>query len=302
MQVIAIDLGSNTLRVLKYDCTLQKRVAEFEKTVRTAEFLKSGKTIDETTYKRVIDALNEAKKEIGFSGCKVSAVTTQALRVAKNAQEIIGKIKKSTGVTFRVIDTKQEALLTLDAVLHRLSLLNIAENFVLVDIGGGSTEITFYINSQVFTKSFALGIVTVANSAKSMDAIYAIVDEYSKEIEAFCNKFNKEQLTFVATAGTPTTLAAMKLGLTYKTYDSRLINGTILYYDELDNFLSKLLSMNQKQREEAVGVGRDDLIIAGIVIFQKLYKILNKKCAVVIDDGLREGVALLACKNYNKDE
>jgi len=54
--------------------------------------------------------------------------------------------------------------------------------------------------------------------------------------------------------------------------------------------------MSKKEKEIAVGVGRDDLIVAGIIIFKEIYKILNKEEAIIIDDGLREGVALLMCK------
>ena len=104
-------------------------------------------------------------------------------------------------------------------------------------------------------------------------------------------------MQLLATAGTPTTIAAMKHGLNYQTYEATKINGTVLKLEELDYYLEKLLTMNKKEREIAVGVGRDDLIVAGVVIFKALYRVLNKNRAIVIDDSLREGAAIWACSN-----
>jgi exopolyphosphatase/guanosine-5'-triphosphate,3'-diphosphate pyrophosphatase len=101
---------------------------------------------------------------------------------------------------------------------------------------------------------------------------------------------------FVPTAGTPTTVAAMKLGMTYATYDPLRVNGTPLAKGELRTQLKRLLSLDERARQVLVGVGREDLIAAGILIFERLYGILGFDEAVVIDDGLREGVAIAACR------
>ncbi len=310
MKVIAIDLGSNTCRVLKYDCKKNIKIAEYEKIVRTANSLTIDGTIDKEAQERVINALLEAKEKIGFESTKIRAVTTQALRVAKNSKEILENIKEKTGIEFEVIDGEKEAKLTLIAVKKRLESLNqnfgfkINKNFVLVDIGGGSTELGFYINGRIFSKSFPLGIVTVANSAKNLNQIDDIIDEKSKKIVQFINGLDfkiDNSLEFIATAGTPTTVAAMKLGQTYYSYDADKINGTILTVKDLDIQLNRLLKMNKKEKELYAGVGRDDLIIAGIYIYKKIFKILNKKSSIIIDDGLREGVAITLCTHSRGD-
>ena len=301
MQVVAIDLGSNTCRVLKYDCQKNIKIAEYEKIVRTANSLTVDRTIDKEAQERVINALLEAKEKVGFNGAKIKAVTTQALRVAKNAKEVLQNIKAKTGIEFEVIDGKTEALLTLKAVKKRLESLNINSNFALVDIGGGSTELSFYIDGKIFSKSFALGIVTVANSAKNPSQIEEIIEEKSQDIKEFIKSLNSDSLEFVATAGTPTTVAAMKLGQTYHSYDSSKINGTILTVEDLVTQLKRLLAMSKKEKELYVGVGRDDLIIAGIYIYKKIFEILNKKKSIIIDDGLREGVALNMCESSKRD-
>jgi exopolyphosphatase/guanosine-5'-triphosphate,3'-diphosphate pyrophosphatase len=118
---------------------------------------------------------------------------------------------------------------------------------------------------------------------------------FCAEIYATKGKVN----AFVATAGTPTTVAAMKLGQTYVTYDAKKINGTSLEMKELDFYLKKLLSLPFEEREIAVGIGRSDLIAAGILIFKQLYSIVEFDVCVVIDDGLREGVALEGCSSVD---
>ncbi len=296
MEVIAIDLGSNTLRVVKYSCNNKEILSEYEKIVRTADSITKNGLIDESAQDRIIMGLKEVKEFINFNNSKLKAVTTEAMRVAKNSLEVLKKIKDETGVEFEIITPQQEALYTLKAVLNRLHLLKKdIKNFVLVDIGGGSTELTFYVDGKVYTKSFSLGIVTVANMANSLEDIDRILDIKMDEVRDYVKEYIKYNLTFVATAGTPTTIAAMKLGFTYETYNAKAINGIELSIDELDFYLKKLLSMSKEDREKTVGVGRDDLIVAGILIFKRIYLTLNMDKSIIIDDGLREGVALSLC-------
>ena len=78
-------------------------------------------------------------------------------------------------------------------------------------------------------------------------------------------------------------------------YDPKKINGTALQKEELDFYLKKLLAMPLDEREETVGVGRSDLIAAGILIYKQIFDLVEFDSGIVIDDGLREGVALENC-------
>ncbi len=297
--MVAIDLGSNTLRVIEYDCTSGVQTAEFEKTVKTADGLARYGVINNDAVKRVISAIQEAQQQIDFSSSAVRAVTTEAVRRAENSEEVLSQIKKETGVHFDIISGEEEARLTLLAVKHRLSLLqDTSESFVLIDIGGGSTELIFHYGNETISKSFPLGIVTIAQTHETLENIEKVLDKEMAEMQRFCDHLYEKKgkvNTFVATAGTPTTVAAMKLGLNYETYDASKINGISLEIDELDFYLKKLLSMPFEEREIAVGTGRSDLIAAGILIYKQLFILLGFGSCIVIDDGLREGVAIEAC-------
>ena len=296
MKAIGIDLGSNTLRVVKIDCNNLKKIAEFEQIVRTAEELESRGIIGNSSIERVIKALNEAKIKIDFNNAEIKAVTTQALRVAKNSKDVLKVIENKTKIKFEIIDAKMEAFYTLIAVKDRLKLLGIEEDFILIDIGGGSTEITIYKENKFYTKSYPLGIVTVANSTNSLKEIESLIKSFEKDIHNFLSKFDLKDSIFVSTAGTPTTIAALKHNLNYKTYNANIINGTTLDINELDYYLNTLMKMSREEREIAVGVGRDDLIVAGVLIFKFLYQVLDKRVSIIIDDGLREGLAIILCK------
>jgi len=298
--MIAIDLGSNTLRVTKLDCQSGKFLIGFEKIVKTADMLNNTGVIHHEAVDRVIYAIKEAKKKIDFSENRVKAVTTEALRRAANSKEVLERIEKETGISFEVISGEEEARLTLLAVKHRLNRLHFAsKSFVLIDIGGGSTELIFAYPDKVISRSFPVGIVTLAQSYQDLEGISTALPQEMLELERFCIEIYAEQGkvdSFIATAGTPTTVAAMKLGQTYDCYNPKKINGTSIVKQELDFYLKKLLNMPFNEREITVGIGRSDLIAAGILIYKQLFDIVEFNSCVVIDDGLREGAALDACQ------
>ena len=298
--MIAIDLGSNTLRITKIDCKSKKFVSDFEKIVKTADGLATSNKINSKAVNRIICAVKEAKNKIDFKDEKIKAVTTEALRRASNAQDVLSQIKKETNISFSVIDGEEEARLTLLAVKHRLAQLKYdSKSFVLVDIGGGSTEVIFSYHNKVISKSFPVGIVTIAQAYKNLENIEKALPKEMASMQKFCNEIyanNKKVDSFVATAGTPTTVAAMKLGQTYSSYNAKKINGTSITKEELDFYLKKLLSMTFEKRELTVGVGRSDLIAAGILIYKQLFDIVDFTSCIVIDDGLREGLALDGCR------
>lgn len=297
--VVALDLGSNTLRVTKLDCSRKKFTADYEKIVKTADMLASTGVIHHEAVDRIIYAIKEAKKQIDFNNAEIAAVTTEAMRQAANREAVLARIAKETDVQFTLIDGEKEAALTLLAVRNRLQRLHLAaQDFVLVDIGGGSTELIFHIGGETHSRSFPVGIVTIAQSYRNIPDIEAALPKLTMEMQMYCAEIyatKGKPDAFIATAGTPTTVAAMKLGQTYASYNPKKVNGTSLRREELDLYLSKLLKMPFEEREVTVGVGRSDLIAAGILIYKQIFEIVEFDSSIVIDDGLREGVALQAC-------
>jgi len=299
--IIAIDLGSNSLRILKMNCQTKERLGSFHKTVKTADGLAMTGEINSDALKRVVLALNEAKEELDFSDAEVKAVTTEAIRQAKNGQDILNSIEEQTEIKFEVIDGVEEAKYALVATKNRLKLLGKEpKSFMMVDIGGGSTEMMFhYGEDKSFSKSFQVGIVTVTQKFKGLvalaDAIPLLMNPMRHYYNEVVSQYGEVEL-FIATAGTPTTIAAMKHGMEYETYDAQKIHGTILSQKELVEKLMELIEMTPEKRVKTVGVGRDDLIASGILIYDEIYTISGFKESTVIDDGIREGVAFSMCE------
>jgi len=298
--IIAIDLGSNSIRFLKMDCETKEAMGAFHKTVKTADRLATTGVISQEALGRIVSAINEAKERIDFSDATIKAVTTEAVRQAKNSQEILVHIKEQTGVAFEVIDGDSEARYALIATQNRLEILGKRpKSFMLADIGGASTEIIFCYGEKSLSKSFNVGIVTVTQSFGTLGEISNAIPALMNPIKLFCDEVyavhGKVEM-FVAIAGTPTTIAAMKLGMNHKSYDASKIQGTVLSRKDLITQLEALLLMRDKEREEIVGVGREDLIASGVLIYDELYGIGGFTESMVIDDGVREGVAFSMCK------
>jgi len=283
--MIAVDLGSNTIRFIEFDGELWGK--SFEKIIRTAEGLHETNLIGEKALDRIIDAINEAKGSLDFSQ-PIRAYTTAAMRLAANANEALSKIAQLTGIEFEIIDGEKEAILTLDAVRNRLNVMGIEpSSFVLADIGGGSTELTRYSNDAIETVSLNYGIVTLSEEGENG------LEEKIRIFEnAVKNSIDNQSATLVLTAGTPTTIAAYLCGMDYATYDPQKINGYRLGLMDCHRVYDELLAMDEVTRRRYVGVGRENLIIAGILMVTAIYEAFGCEEAIIIDDGLREGIAL----------
>lgn len=299
--MIAIDLGSNTIRVLQVDCKSGEFLYEYQKIVRTADNLIHTGVISSKAKERIIEAIKEAASHIDFGKDKIKAVTTEAMRRAKNSSAILEEIYNETGVRFEIIDGGTEARLTISAVDNRLKVLDIVpqNGFVMIDIGGASTEIAFVGRDDIIAQSFSLGIVTLAQAYPTLDMLKIALPSRLELISDFIQSILQEKSNIdivVATAGTPTTIAAMKIGLDFETYEASKINGMKLDLADMDEQLERLLYMSEDMREVTVGTGRSDLIATGIVLFKALLGLLEKNECIVVDDGLREGVALEGCR------
>jgi len=296
---VAFDLGSNTLRAVKRDCKRGEFVADFERIVRTADGLTETGEISRKAVERIVAALQEAEKRIEPAGAVCRAVATEALRRAANGREVLRELERRTGVRFEIVGGEEEAGLTLLAVRKRLQNLGReADAFVLADIGGGSTELVFVGGGKVLSRSFPLGIVTLSQEAGTLENIERLLPEKLAAMKSFvagAAEMRERPKMLVATAGTPTTVAAMKLGMEYGGYDAGRINGMKLRKEELRVHLKRLFRMSRAEREKAVGAGRDDLIAAGILIFEGIFDVTGFDECLVVDDGLREGVALRLC-------
>jgi len=288
---ISCDLGSNSFRVLIYDFTKDETISDFTKTVGTADGLKQTSNISIEALNRIVQAINQSVEQLHYNQKEVIAVTTSAMRQAKNSSFIIEEIKKQTGISFSIISGEEEARLTLLGVQYSLKKQKFkSKNIILVDIGGGSTEIVFVKENKATYKSFEIGIVTLTQSFNKEQ----ILQTFRKDIEEYIQtlSFSIQSLEFIATAGTPTTIASLKHKLNYETYDKNIINGTKVFLEDLDYYKNYLQSIPLEKAELLTGTNRVQYIGSGIDIFKVIFITLQKEFSLVFDEGLREGIVV----------
>ena len=303
-EIVSVDLGSNSFRVLKYDCKNHKIISEYNDVVGMADGLVDTGLISKEAIQRVIVAILHSIEVIKYNPQDAICVTTAAMRNASNSEEILKYLSQEVKTNFSIIDGKEEARLTLLAVKYALKREKInSDKFVLLDIGGGSTEIIINTNEKYKAHSFDFGIVTMTQKYLKFHDLYNDLRNRKVEIKTFLDSLNIEDLknySFVATAGTPTTIAAIKLGQDFFSYDKNVINGTVVDLEDLDYCLDIFKNSTEEEISRLVGRGRVEFIEVGILIYQTIFEVLNKKESIVLDDGLREGVAIDYCLKCKK--
>ena len=303
-EIVTIDLGSNSFRVLKYDCKNHKIISEYNEVVGMADGLVDSGIISKEAIHRVITAISHSIEVIDYNPKNAICVTTAAMRKASNNKEVLAYLKNEVGTEFSIIDGNEEARLTLLAVKYALKREKInSEKFVLLDIGGGSTEIIVNTNEKYEAYSFDFGIVTMTQKFLNHNDLKNDLENKKLEIKLFLNSLNVnfKDYSFVATAGTPTTIAAIKLGQDFFSYDRNIVNGTIVNLEDMVNCLNIFKNSSKEDIIKLVGRGRVDFIEVGIYIYKMIFEVLGKNESIVLDDGLREGVAINYCETKCKN-
>jgi len=293
--MIACDLGSNTLRLLEFNPLTCKPIRTYEKIVRTAKGLHVSGRIGVEAEGMIVEALTEASALFDFTQPSV-CVTTEAMRIANNAEKIIERIYTLFGLKFEIISGEEEARYTALAIEHALRREGLRDDtYALFDLGGGSTEVTFCTHGKKHSQSFPFGIVTTAERFKDNldEGIVHIVATLDAFVQQHTPILQYQQL--IATAGTPTTVAAFLQGLDYEHYDPSKINGTSLHVNDFKHVYEQLRYMTPSDAERYTGTNRRDLVEVGILLCQGIMQRLGFERCIVMDDGLREGVAISNC-------
>lgn len=296
----AIDLGTNTARLLIAKKTSDGIVPiHIERSVvRLGGDFSDEFGLSPEAQERAINCLNRFSTALSEHGVlDVRASATSAVRDAVNGQVFVNKVFTETGINLSVIDGNMEATLTLKGVLAGLDTK--PESFILLDVGGGSTEFIISVNGYpAFIKSMPIGVVRLTEgftSIKKMsERIKVVINQLTEDLRA-SEIVVSENTEFIGTAGTATTIAAIKLKMS--NYDYRRVNNLTVKLGEIDEIFKLLSSLTPNERLKIRGVenGREDLIIAGMLIIIEIMTKFNFKKLKVSDFGLLEGLALSDC-------
>jgi len=295
----AIDIGSNSIRLIcgypqsNPQNSLKIYVREL-KVVRLGESFEPDKILKPSAIKRAIKVIKELTSQIqGYSFNQVHMVTTGVVREAKNQKEFIEQIKQEVGIQARVLKGKEEAELTLLGVCSTLTELSMP--LLICDIGGGSTELAILLPGD--TEDFFSMPIGAIRLTERFKISAPIRKDNEKEMIAFIKEnlvkalYRSDQIaSFVATAGTPTTLASIDQSL--RIYDPIKVHGYKFSFSRLREIYVRLKNMNLKQREKIPGLesGREDIIIPGTAILLCVMEKFGIKSLIVSEGGLLEGV------------
>ena len=323
----ALDLGTNSCRMLIAQPNGRQFnvVDSFSKSVQLGAGLEATGRLSRASIKRTVQALRICRKKLQNHNVKnMRLVATEACRRAKNSEEFHRLVKRETGLTLEVIEPEEEARLAVISCAPLVS--NRTEQLLVVDIGGGSTELVWIDISKVPNKDRANSIMRLHKGFKqdqSLDANARVVDwisvplgvatlrdifddveddaarfalmschfeESLTDFSPFENLQDKEGFQIVGTSGTVTTVAASHLGL--KRYDRNKVDGLTMSSGQIDAVVREYLAMGPEGRRADPRIGRDRqaLIMSGAAILQALLRVWPTDRLSVADRGLREGL------------
>jgi len=323
----ALDLGTNSCRML----IAQPKgsgfhvVDSFSKSVQLGSGLERTGRLSRSSMARTIQALRICQQKLKRNKVRrMRLVATEACRRARNARDFIRQVRRETGLTLEIIQPEEEARL---AVISCAPLVSTkTEQLLVVDIGGGSTELVWIDLSSIERRdrsaaimrlhagfhhaqspfpaakvvdwiSVPLGVATLRDQFNDVEddaARFALMSWYFEENLSDFAPYNDEQaregFQIVGTSGTVTTVAASHLGL--KRYDRTKVDGLRMTSDQIDKVIRSYLELGPRgrRRDPRIGEDRQALIMSGSAILQALLRCWPTDRLSVADRGLREGL------------
>ena len=297
-RVAAIDCGTNSIRLLIADITGNN----FKEVLRTMEIVRLGQGVDQNkafhpdAIARTLKVVELFRDQIASKGVeKIRFCATSATRDATNRNLFIDGVREILGVEVEVIPGEEEAELSFIGATKEFRQSDAP--FLVVDIGGGSTEFVFGSEKVEFAKSVNIGCVRMSErhlntQPPSMAQIaQAIVDIDIAITQAAAVVPITTAKTLVAVAGTATTVAAAALELT--DYDRHLIHLSRISSDKVHKAAASFQSMNKDQIASLgfMHPGRIDVITAGSLVLSRIMAATGAAEFVASESDILDGMA-----------
>lgn len=294
-RVASIDIGTNTILLLIAEVNQgkMKTLLDTETIVRLGEGVHEKGLLLESAMERGFQTLKGyLKKCQEMEVRKIFAVGTSALREAKNNGFFLQKVKEQFGLEIEVISGEEEARLSFLAVVKDLHPL--PKNLLVVDVGGGSTELIFGKGDEIIEwKSLPLGIVRLTERLLLSDPVKdeeyrAMVEEIQKQLSG-C-PVPKYPPAMVSIGGTGTALASVEQGLDQFMVEK--IHRFVLTRKALKDQLSLYRSKTIAERKKIKGLppSRADVILAGVTILYLIMEEAGCSSFRVSTHGVRYGL------------
>jgi exopolyphosphatase/guanosine-5'-triphosphate,3'-diphosphate pyrophosphatase len=280
-RVAAVDLGTNTTRLLVADVTDGRldEVVLRQRITRLGEGVDSRRRLLPLPIARVRNVLTDYRRELESLGAeRTLLVATSAVRDAENGEAFLGEIAWSYGFTTRLLNGEQEAAMTLRGVGE------ISANALVLDVGGGSTELIM----RDHCVSIDIGSVRLTEQfGEDIEAIAAHVRPLLPDLEP---------ASAIGVAGTVTSLAALDLAL--PAYDRDQVHGHVLTLQAVEEQLQRLaaLPLDERRKLPALEPERAPVIVAGATIVREVLRRYKLGAIKASERDLLHGAALAAAE------
>ncbi len=321
----ALDLGTNSCRMLiaRPRGSQFQVIDSFSKPVQLGQGLEASGRLSRSSMARTVHALMVCRRKLEQHGVgNVRMVATEACRRAHNSRDFLRTIRRETGLPVEVIGPEEEARLAVISCAPLVS--HTTETLLIVDIGGGSTELVWIDLSDVesaerpraimkLSEGFAnpqpgaarvvdwisvpLGVATLRDQFADVEddqARFALMSWYFEEKLAdftpYADGPPDRGFQIIGTSGTVTTVAASHLGL--RRYDRTKVDGLEMTTEQIDRVIHSYLALGPDGRRQDPRIGRERhaLIMSGAAILQTLMRVWPTQRLSVADRGLREGL------------
>ena|SRR5437899_1350336 len=302
-RVAAIDCGTNSIRLLVADA--DPSTGRLDDLVRRMEIVRLGQDVDRTgrladaALARTFSACRDYASEVKRLGAeRVRFVATSATRDAENSSDFVRGVLDILGVEPEVVSGDEEAALSFAGATHELiGQGDVADPYLVLDIGGGSTEFVLGSETPVAGRSIDIGCVRMTERHLHSDpptraevaAATADVDAAIDRVEQFVPI--RDAKTLVGLAGSVTTVAGIALDL--PEYDPTVIHHSRIPADRVYAITERLLSMSHAERVEipVMHPGRVDVIGAGALVLARVLARLDVDEVLVSEHDILDGIA-----------
>lgn len=293
VRIGVIDIGTNSVRLLIADVDSSQVMSVYRglSSTRLGQGIEGGLLLPEAVS-RTIQAIADMQEICRKNQVEETvAIATSAVRDADNKEWFVERAYIEAGVRVRVLQGEEEAYYSFMGATAGFT--DNLDGAVIVDIGGGSTELTWKQNGRIISRSVNAGAVRMTERGYDCRYIAEVLKPVLNEI------IEKRPQQIIGTGGTITSLAAMDMKL--EPYDWKKVHGYLLYTKKVEFLFNEILRLGHEDRKNMPGLHPDraDIIIAGINILKEIVNNLKFDFIRVSEADLMYALALEAacCRN-----
>ena len=290
----AIDCGTNSTRMLiaNKSETLDRQM----KITRLGQGLDQSGELSNQAMSRVIDVLKDFRRSLDeHEVSEVRMVATSAARDASNSEDFFNKVESTLGVRPELLTGEEEGRLSFQGAIAELDPSQ--GPFLILDIGGGSTEFVFGTEKAENVYSSQIGCVRLTeeffdNDPPLPEELHACLSVVGGHVDDALREIPNigDEVTLVGLAGTVSCIAAIEIGL--EKYDREKIHHFHLSKDAVEDVFRTLATENKFERMSNPGLEKDraDVIVAGTAILVKIMRQLQLTECLVSESDIMDGI------------